>query len=181
MKDKRFFIKKVALPEPTVKKGHNKIKIFFYSLVILFMAFIIGATGYGVYTFLTTYGFQTPIILRSPIYRLKPDVMISPVSTQSGKTSAVFDVGAIADKIYTLESSNGKNDGCKNLGLYNGYGWRQNNFEWKCYSSHEVVRGLVIDWLTKNIKDGKIEQALCYYNQGIQTDSCTYAISYKSL
>jgi hypothetical protein len=158
------------------KKSH---KLLYVEIILSLL--VLACAGYGVYTFLTTFAFRTPVIFQSPIYRIKQNVLISPVASGSAKVSAVFDVGAIADKIYTLESSNGKNDSCKNLGLFNGYGFRQNSFEWVCYNSHEEVRELVINWLTKHIKDGDIASSLCLYNQGKVTDQCTYAMNFKSL
>lgn len=149
-------------------------------LPLLFLMTILCLSAvYGVYTFVNTYGFQTPIILRSPVYKLHPEILLSPIGSKSATIEGTFDVGKIADYIYMKESSSGKADGCRDLGLYNGYGYRQNSFEWICYSSHEEVRQHVINWLTQNIKDGNIEQALCRYNQGIDTQSCSYAINYK--
>ena len=161
-------------------KTYTKTRLTLSSLIVAIITIFIIFTGYGVYTFFTTFGIQSPVVLRSPIYRLNPEVLISPLASKSAQLGT-FDVGKIADKIYTLESSGGKNDSCRNLGLYNGYGYRQNSFEWICYSSHEEVRQHVINWLTQNIKDGNIEQALCKYNQGIDTQNCSYAMNFKSL
>jgi hypothetical protein len=93
----------------------------------------------------------------------------------------ILDLGQIADKIYTLESSGGKNDGCRDMGLFNGYGYRQNSFEHVCYGSHEEVRSHVIAWLEQNIKGGDIERALCKYNRGINEAGCTYSMNYLTL
>jgi len=178
MKKQKFFIKKIGLPE-TKKKSYTRTKAVLFALFGLIILLVIISACYGLYTFFTTYGLRSPIILQSPIYRIKPNVLIIPIGKKSAE--AVFDVGAIADRIYQLESSSGKNDGCRKLGLYNGYGFRQNQFEWKCYSSAEQVRNLVIDWLETNIKDGNIEKALCLYNRGIDQTQCSYAIKYNSL
>jgi len=181
--DMKFTKKQFDIPKVEAKKtGHSKIKLVLSSLLAALILTVVFTAAYGVYTFFTTYGFQTPVILRSPIYRLNPEVIISPLASPSAMIrSAEFNVGAIADKIYTLESSNGKNDGCRDLGLYNGYGYRQNSFEWVCYKSHDEVRQRVITWLTKNIKEGNIEKALCLYNRGLNETGCRYAINYKSL
>lgn len=173
------FTQKTEKPEIKVeKKGHKK--IYLSAGVILILSLL---SAYGIYAFFTTYALQSPILFQAPIRKLNPDVIISPVSSESGKAAktGTFNVGEIADKIYILESSGGKNDGCRELGKFNGYGYRQNSFEWVCYDSHEEVRQLVINWLTKHIKDGNIEQALCLYNQGKITSECTYALNYKSL
>jgi hypothetical protein len=169
-------------PIKVKKSGHGRIKLFFSTLIASAILGIIFFIGYGVYSFFTTYGIQSPIVLQSPIYKLNPGVIITPLATQSGKITAVeVDLGKIADKIYTLESSGGKNDSCKEMGLYNGYGFRQNTQEWVCYKSHAEVRQLVINWLLAHLKDQTIEQALCHYNQGTVSSTCTYAMNFKSL
>lgn len=163
------------------KPKHSKLGLVLSAILITTFIVIVLLAIYGVVSFFNQYGLQSPITFRSPVYNKNSNVLISPVSTKSAKQSAIFNVGAIADKIYTLESSNGKNDGCRNLGLYNGYGYRQNSFEWVCYNSHDEARMHVINWLTQNIKDGNIEKALCLYNRGLNETGCQYAINYKSL
>lgn len=162
-------------------KKTTRFNIALASMVGIVIFGVLIVAGYGVYTFLHTYGFQNPVQFRSPIYELHPDVIISPISTGSATMQGTFNVGDIADKIYTLESSGGKNDGCKRLGKFNGYGFRQNDHEWVCYESHAQVRLEVINWLTKNIKDGNIEKAMCLYNKGTIEEGCAYALNYKSL
>lgn len=161
------------------KKSHLKRNLIVCSVFALIIWSSIAA--YGIWSFFDTYSIQSPIVVRSMLVprHVNADI-ISPVGTRSAQLKA-FNLGAIADKIYTLESSGGKNDSCKNLGLVNGYGWRQNTFEWQCYSTHEEVRGYVIDWLTRHIKNGDIESALCMYNRGIDEKSCTYSMNYLTL
>lgn len=164
-------------PAKPVKKGH---KLLLFKSSVLF--FLTACAVYGLFSFFTTYGLQSPIILRSPIYPLKHEVMISPVASKSAMLKdAVFNVGAIADKIYQLESSGGKNDSCRALGMFNGFGYRQNSFEWMCYSSHEEVRNLVINWLTQHIKSGDIQSALCLYNEGKIESQCRYSLNALAL
>ena len=173
------FISKKEIDIPHISE-HRKLK---RSIRILKYSTLFALTSlalYGVVSFNNTYSIQSPIIIRSPLVPRNRDVIVSPVGKKD-KTGYIFNVGAIADKIYTLESSNGKNDGCNNLGLFNGYGYRQNSFEHICYGSHEEVRQLVINWLEKHIKEGNITQALCLYNQGLNENSCTYAVNYLSL
>ena len=149
---------------------------------LLFIAFLIWLTLgiFGIYQFFLNYSLRSPIIIQSPIVPNKVELMISPVGSDSAKLKTL-DIGEIADKIYTLESSGGKNDSCRKLGLYNGYGYSQSTFSWKCYESHEQVRQLVIDWLIDNISKYGLEQALCRYNVGIATNDCKYVVNYKSL
>lgn len=153
-----------------------KLKVFGF---IIFL-FLIIASVYGVKSFFDKYYLRLPFIMQSPIVPRKAEVIISPVSAQSSQLRTI-DIGEIADKIYFLESGRGKNDSCRKLGLYNGFGFRQSSFEWKCFSSHEEVRMLVINWLIDNISKHGLEKALCLYNRGIAEKGCRYALTYKSL
>lgn len=84
--------------------------------------------------------------------------------------------------IYGLESTWGKNDGCLAKGLWNGFGFRQNSFEWVCYGSFEEVSGLVREWVdTMRGKGYTIPQLLCYYNQGRIQNDCPYYQKYLTL
>ena len=76
--------------------------------------------------------------------------------------------------IWALESSLGKNDGCRNSGKYNGFGFRQNKNEWVCYNSFQEVVNEVDKWLTN-----KDMVNYCLYNKGIATTDCSYA--YKAM
>lgn len=71
--------------------------------------------------------------------------------------------------IYMLESTKGQNDGCKDEGKFNGYGFRQNSSEWKCYDSFAEVTKEVNDWLEYQLDQngGDIIESVCYYNKGV--------------
>jgi hypothetical protein len=168
-------IKEVKMFNTKTKKSHKLLYVKIFITIIILLC-----SGYGIYSFLTSYRFRTPILLQSPIVKIKPNILINPIS--KGKvTEAIIDIGEIVDKIYTLESSDGKNDSCNKIGKFNGYGYRQNTSEWICYNSHEEVRELVINWVLSHLKTMSIEQAMCHYNQGTVSDSCTYAVNYRSL
>lgn len=72
--------------------------------------------------------------------------------------------------IYTLESSQGKQDGCKKQGKYNGFGFRQNSFEHVCYDTFQEVVTEVDNWLTN-----KDAINYCLYNEGKSRNDCPYA------
>lgn len=72
--------------------------------------------------------------------------------------------------IYTLESSQGKNDGCKRDGKFNGFGFRQNSREFKCYDTFQEVVTEVDNWLTE-----KEKLSYCVYNEGVARTDCPYA------
>lgn len=81
----------------------------------------------------------------------------------------------IANKIYQLESSGGKNDGyCESKGGHNGFGYRMNKHEMVCFDSTERVRGYVKDWFAEKLKVMTLAEAACVYNQGIKTNKCQY-------
>lgn len=82
----------------------------------------------------------------------------------------------IADMIYLLESSNGKNDQkCEREGKHNGYGFRQGINKNYCLSSDDEVRKLVIELIEDQLATGMTQnQILCRYNTGKATDNCEY-------
>lgn len=169
-------VKKIEFDKPRF----NKLGLILSTIVVTVFLILVLLAIYGVISFFKNYGLQNPIVLRSPVYSKTKDILISPISTKSAKQSMVIDLSKIADKIFTLESSRGKNVNCPE-GTYNGYGYRQNTFEWVCYPTQDEVRQHVINWLSTNIKGGDVETALCKYNRGISEKGCTYAVNYASL
>lgn len=89
----------------------------------------------------------------------------------------------IADKIYQLESSSGKNDDkCERIGKHNGYGYMQGVERNFCLDSDDEVRKLVIDWIKDHQKEGlSTGELLCHYNTGEITENCTYYENYKQI
>ena len=84
------------------------------------------------------------------------------------------DRGEILRKVYQLESSSGKNDGCRNRGLFNGYGFGQNKSSWNCFETFEEVTGKVDAWFENHLQTKSLPEALCYYNEGIVRSDCPY-------
>ena len=174
----RFFRKQIEEIKPLKKHKKSNKSLIIFGLASFF--FLLACSIYGVWSFFNTYSLQSPILFQSPIVaRQKTIEIISPVGSKSA--SMIIDLGQIADRIYTLESSGGKNDGCRKLGLFNGYGYQQNSNDWKCFTSHEEVRQQVIVWLEDHIAKYGLEKSLCIYNRGINETGCTYAINYQSL
>mgnify|MGYP001599218542 CR=1 FL=1 len=178
MKNKPTLFKKhldIPLKDSRGNNRHLRLKF------LVFLAFLIWLTLgiFGIYQFFANYSLRTPIIIQSPIVPRNIDVIISPVSSDSAKLKLI-NIGEIADHIFTLESSNGRNVLCPE-GTYNGYGYRQNSFEWVCYPTQEEVRMLVIEWLVKNISKHGLEKSLCLYNKGLLETGCSYVVNYKSL
>src|SRR5690348_4227672 len=141
----KFFRKQEIKPLTEVgEKKDKRTKFLFTFSKVLFFGSLIFWTGYTTVTYFRNYTWkwQSPIIIKvqTPLVIKHNVEILSPVSSNSASLiGQVFaddkplNVGAIADKIYQLESSGGKNDGCRKLGLYNGYGFRQNTSEWMCY------------------------------------------------
>lgn len=154
---------------------------------------------------------QFPIVLKvpvwveqrrliSPIELVRVEVTASPSATPSA--TPLPRIGQPASKkgadaqviskhkyaslmwgIYGKESTWGKADGCKNKGLFNGYGFRQNTREWKCFESFEEVSTEVENWLVANLAkfDNNINRTLCYYNKGLVLTDCDYSSDVLSL
>lgn len=93
-----------------------------------------------------------------------------------GKTN-----GDIVWKVYGLESSWGKNDGCKDNGKFNGFGYGQNTKVWNCFETFEEVAHKVSVWFETKMQTMSLSEALCLYNTGVQTKTCGYYQKYLSL
>jgi hypothetical protein len=104
------------------------------------------------------------------------------VSEGVGEESSSPSASTLADKIYILESSGGKNDSCLAKGKVNGYGFGQHKNGWACYDSHEEVEKLVIDWIEDKREKGMTdEELLCYYNEGNKISKCDYLDKFNKL
>lgn len=85
----------------------------------------------------------------------------------------------LVNGIYQLESSGGLQDGCKRQGMVNGYGFRQNKSEFKCFNSVSEVRKLVENWIEdKQNKGWSVAEQACYYNLGLRVSDCPYYQNY---
>lgn len=90
-------------------------------------------------------------------------------------------VANVVAKVFQLESSSGKHDSCRSKGLYNGYGYAQNNNSWACYERQSEVTALVTRWFEKHISSDGLITSLCYYNTGRKTADCPYYKKYLNL
>ena len=84
-----------------------------------------------------------------------------------------YRLAPVIKSIYMLESTSGKNDGCKDEGKVNGFGYRQNSRENKCYDSLEEVADKVNEWFEERMSGNgnNLIEAVCYYNTGIEYQS----------
>ncbi len=100
---------------------------------------------------------------------------------ERGNSQEVPALTEIIAKVYILESSGGKNVNCPQ-GKYNGFGYRQNKSEWVCYDTQEEVFDLVGMWFSNKLEKGySLNEALCYYQSGVRSDSCIYADKFNSI
>jgi hypothetical protein len=147
--------------------------------------------GLGIYLMIVLFSIVKPTAMATdqPIISPLPDnyKVVSPTPTPTTKPLTDYELihslpyGEIVWKVYRLESSAGKNDKCKEKGKFNGFGYGQNTFVWNCFDSLEIVAKKVSKWFEKHLFDKTIEEALCYYNIGKITKTCTYLEKYNEL
>jgi hypothetical protein len=173
--------------KPLKRKTHWKASV----IVGIFLITLIAMAGYGVKSFFDKYYFVSPVqpkavklIIPTPTPTKAPKQairVVEPVKVYAAETKH-YEIGDIVDGIFTLESSRGKNDGCRDKGLYNGYGYMQSSFHWMCYATQEEVVNLVIDWVEdKRDKGFDTAELLCYYNRGIKESDCPYYRNFLTL
>lgn len=162
----------------------GKIRVFVYSRFFLFLlGLIIGSTAVfcyinGLEFWDDLYKNDGGLVIR-PVEAAGPGV--APVTGLEGLNSPL-PVQEIVDRVFQLESSSDKNDGCHGIGKHNGFGWRQNRTEWNCYNYTEEVRGYVTEWFVNKLENGvPLENALCIYNKGIDENQCDYLTKFYSL
>jgi hypothetical protein len=94
------------------------------------------------------------------------------------------EISQIVYKIYTLESSAGKNNysKCEEQGLVNHYGYGiPGNGKFLCFENYGEETIVVAKWVEKKFEKGfNLEETLCIYNTGSK-ESCGYYEKYKSL
>lgn len=88
--------------------------------------------------------------------------------------------GEILYKIWGLESSWGRNDGCRDEGKFGGFGVMSSG-EVVCYESFEKSVERADYWLTKLGVDKDLDKALCQWNTGTAQSMCNYSIAYHNL
>lgn len=87
----------------------------------------------------------------------------------------------IADRIYRLESSGGKNDNCHKLNKHNGYGFGVYNNHVDCFDSDLDARKQVKQWFVEKLKKYSLEQSACGYNTGKFENGCLYYQNFASI
>jgi len=131
--------------------------------------------------------YQLPVVFRAP-WKEKEKIVISPLGEVKQLTEAEvlesYYLSPVIKTIYFLESTSGKNDGCKDQGKVNGFGYRQNSGEWKCYDSFTQVADKVNEWFEERLamNGNNLVEAVCFYNKGIQGLSvCDYSENFMGV
>lgn len=88
----------------------------------------------------------------------------------------------MADIIYKLESSSGKNNysRCSIVGKVNYFGFGINGSgKYMCFENLKENRTAVINWIKNHFNEGLTEaQLICHYNTGVISENCPYYKNY---
>lgn len=174
----------------------NKIVLYLTTTFIFFILGLYGLTRFNSWSKTHQIIWQSPIILRTPVYiqtlpPLEPSVIkvstpsATPIASPIPKTEKQLILamkhGEILWKIYGLESTWGKNDGCRNNKRgYGGFGVMSGG-KVVCYPTFEQAVNRAEHWLVKMNVDKDLATALCTWNTGIKQPNCMYYQKYLSL
>jgi hypothetical protein len=170
----------------------GKIVWIIVSSKLLYIPVIIVAMCIGLKMFFDIYTLRSPIIviLQSPLYKREVKVYEKKVPFAVEITDTEERVimtskrPGLVRNVYLLESSLGVNDGCRDKGKYNGFGYGQNSDGWACFDSFEQVVRKVDAWFDQRLgsNGNNLPEAVCLYNQGISgQETCSYYESFMSI
>lgn len=168
-----------------------------YSLITAWAIFTLILIVFTCKLFSDSYGFRNPIT-RSLIYSKVQ--IITPLQKTTHKAPQALKIGIqkvyaaeteqayinsklnskLLNGIWALESSRGVHDGCRDKGLWNGFGYSQSTSVWNCFPDYKTVVDKVDSWITSH-KDLTDAQLLCYYNSGYIQTWCQYYQNYINL
>ncbi len=83
-------------------------------------------------------------------------------------------------KIYFLESSLGKNDGCRKEGKFGGFGVMSQGGV-VCYDSFQKAVDRAGYWWKQALEGNTKDEALCVWNLGKKMPMCSYSQTFMSL
>lgn len=181
-------------------------------IACLLLGFLLGIIFCGaIYRFNSAYKikWQSPIVVQTPVWLEKrgnpaesspsslpkpepsrlPEDLVGEPRVYKNKPQTDMDIlntlkhASIVKKIYALESSQGLNDGCKTKGLFNGFGFMQQDDHdpWMCFASLKEVAEKVDSWLETQLSIKTLPQALCYYQSGTPSNDCKYYQKFLAL
>lgn len=183
-------------------------KTILFSKIIFVIVFLLSCVGIGfiINEYLATHTFtwQEPVVVRTPlvierikeyqiieasdsaqlIHNYEPTSLIPAAYAHSDAVKEALVIEqtknpAIVWRVYMLESTFGRGDGCREKGKFNGFGFGQPdskmaNGTGACFDTFEEVVSKVDNWFTEKLKDMEIREALCVYNTGSRTSDCPY-------
>jgi hypothetical protein len=179
--------------KPTPKKRIKKIKgdsnpIIGILIILMVVGVVVSAEWYADWR--AEHQWQVPIVFRSPI-KLVERTLLNPITgvvevkvLTDVETMEQYQLSPVLKTVYFLESTSGKNDSCKDQGKFNGFGYRQNSFESKCYDSFAQVADKVNEWYEDRLSTNgnNLVEAICFYNKGIQGLSvCDYSENFMGV
>jgi hypothetical protein len=185
--DVKEFVKPERKKRTKKEKGDNLPLIG-----ILIIAVLIGvAVGIEAYAnWRAEHQWQSPIVFQRPWKDIEK-IIINPITgtvevkvLTDMETLEQYQLAPALKTMYFLESTSGKNDSCKDQGKFNGFGYRQNSFESKCYDSFASVADKVNEWLEDRLSTNgnNLVEAICFYNKGIQGLSvCDYSENFMGV
>jgi hypothetical protein len=181
--------KGVKKEEVVVKKErHIKAKL---ALTLIVVALIFTGVAYCAERYAdwrAGHQYQSPVVLRE----FFKDIERQGTGTAKAEEVALTDVELIGQyrlapvikTVYFLESTSGKNDGCRDEGKFNGFGYAQNTAVWKCYDTFKEVADRVNEWFEDRLgsNGNNLVEAACFYNKGIQgMRVCDYSENFMSV
>ena len=147
-------------------------------VAVVIVGVVCGAEWYAGWR--STHQYQSPVVFRKPWHEVIPEEVYQIGEVAAKTEDEIFDqyrLAPILRSVYFLESTSGKNDACKEEGKINGFGYRQNGSEWKCYGSFEEVVEIVNVWFEDRLSTNgnNMVEAACYYNTGVANQpTCEY-------
>jgi len=88
--------------------------------------------------------------------------------------------GDILWNIYMLETTRGKNDGCRREGKWGGFGVMSNGSP-ACYDTFKQAVERASYWYGKIREGNTLDESLCIWNLGTKVSSCHYSRNYHTL
>lgn len=89
--------------------------------------------------------------------------------------------GAELWKIYFLESTHGKNDGCRLSGKFGGFGVMEAKGKPACYDTFEEAAIRANYWYDLIRSKYSLTESLCMWNTGVNVNKCNYSDTYLVL
>lgn len=135
------------------------------ALKLAFAVVVTECIGVGVFVYAVNHGILELLQPKTVIMNIARPAEAKEITKEQPKTD---NIEQIADKIWLLESTRGKNNysKCEAIGKINGIGYGiTGNGKYQCFNSHEeemqVLRGWIIDKRAKGMSE---HEMICLYS-----------------